>query len=93
MLKVAQIQFDPQVGRPGKNFEKVVDLLKQTIHAQLVILPELANSGYNFTDRSQALLLAEPVEKRADVLFGDSIPKRYTGKAGMKQHENKRSLK
>lgn len=41
------------------NFSKVQRLLVQAKDAELVLLPELANSGYNFTDRQQALLLSD----------------------------------
>lgn len=63
MLKTAQIQFDPQVGKSAKNFLKVTSFLGKTENARLVILPELANSGYNFFDRKQATLMAETINK------------------------------
>ena len=59
MLNVAQIQFNPQVGEMKVNFSKVQRLLVKAKDAELVLLPELANSGYNFTDRQQALLLSD----------------------------------
>jgi predicted amidohydrolase len=61
MLKVAQIQFDPQIGEIRSNHEKSRALLSQTGDARLVVLPELANSGYNFINKSQAEDLAETV--------------------------------
>lgn len=63
MLKIAQIQFNPQVGEPGKNHNTVSRLLAQTRDARLVILPELANSGYNFLNRDHALSMASTVEE------------------------------
>jgi len=62
MLKVAQVQFDPRIGELGRNHKKVESLLRQTGEAGLVILPELANSGYNFLNRQHALSLATTVE-------------------------------
>jgi len=67
MLKTAQIQFDPQVGELERNFNKVTELLTKTGDARLVILPELANSGYNFLNRKHALSLAASVEGNAFV--------------------------
>jgi predicted amidohydrolase len=67
MLKTAQIQFNPQVGEMEANFNKVQSLLSQTGDSRLVILPELANSGYNFIDRKHALSLAEKIEKSSYV--------------------------
>lgn len=63
MLKTAQIQFDPQVGKLSKNFLKATSFLDITENARLVILPELANTGYNFIDRKQAFLMAEAINK------------------------------
>ena len=62
MLKVTQIQFNPQVGEMESNFSEVSNLLSKTKDATLVILPELANSGYNFVDREQALSLGSVVQ-------------------------------
>ena len=63
MLKSAQIQFDPQVGELGSNFSKVEKFLSEIADSQLIVLPELANSGYNFLDRDHAFSLASKVEK------------------------------
>ena len=63
LLKTVQIQFNPRVGEPENNFTKVVSFLEKTGDARLVILPELANSGYNFLDRDHAVSLASTVEK------------------------------
>ncbi len=62
MIQVAQIQFDPQVGEIDRNFNRVNSLLKDCGGADLIIIPELANSGYNFADRQQAFSLASEVE-------------------------------
>jgi predicted amidohydrolase len=67
MLKVAQIQFNPQVGETEHNFRKVSSYLQETKGAGLVILPELANSGYNFINRDHAFSLAEEVNKSSYV--------------------------
>jgi predicted amidohydrolase len=62
-LKIAQIQFNPRIGEPGKNLHEVESLLARTSEADLVILPELSNSGYNFLDRDHAVSLASTVEE------------------------------
>lgn len=61
MLKVTQIQFNPQVGEMDNNFSEVAKLLGKAKDTTLVILPELANSGYNFVDRKQAINLGSTV--------------------------------
>lgn len=63
MLKTAQIQFDPQVGKIDRNFKQVVELVDKADDSRLVILPELANSGYNFINREHAFSFASTVEK------------------------------
>lgn len=59
MFKTAIIQFAPHLGDISQNLLKVNELLKVTADADLVMLPELANTGYNFTDREMAFRLAE----------------------------------
>ncbi len=63
MLKLAQIQFAPQLGGLQNNLNKVEGLIRKAKQADFIILPELANSGYNFTDRKHALALASTVER------------------------------
>lgn len=62
-LKVAGIQMEPRVGRKSENLAHSVHLIERAAAqgANLVVLPELANTGYVFASRAEALALAEPV--------------------------------
>jgi len=58
MLKVGFYQFEPRFGEVKSNLEKVLSKLK-AVEADLIVLPELAFTGYYFQDRSEVLSLAE----------------------------------
>ena len=64
-MKVSLIQFSPKLGDIAANTDKVNRLLNQIQSSKLVVLPELANTGYNFRNREHALSLASSVEKSA----------------------------
>jgi len=59
-LKIAQIQFTPLLGEIEKNTTKAESLLKKCAGSQLIILPELADTGYNFIDKKHALEVSKP---------------------------------
>ncbi len=67
MLKTSIIQFRPEFANVKANTLKVNGLLAAVKHSDLVVLPELANTGYNFISREQARSLAEPPENSAYV--------------------------
>ena len=46
-MRVGYYQFAPQFGAPSHNVEKVVDALSAE-EADIVVLPELAFTGYYF---------------------------------------------
>lgn len=64
-VKVAAIQFDPQVGVENKsaNLGQTVERIREAASegARLVVLPELANTGYSFDTRDEAYAHAEEV--------------------------------
>ncbi len=61
-------QFRPVRGDPDGNLSSIARAL-ESVDADLVVLPELALSGYLFRDRQQALGLAEEVPgRRTDAL-------------------------
>lgn len=64
-LRAAAVQSDPQVGLENKD-ANVAATLRQIRDAaaqgaRLVVLPELANTGYSFDTRDEAYAHAEPV--------------------------------
>src|SRR3954462_14889064 len=63
VVRVACVQMEPQVGAKEANVAKSVQLIEAAADhgAGLVVLPELANTGYMFETRTEAFELAEPV--------------------------------
>jgi predicted amidohydrolase len=70
-VRVATVQFAPRLGEPEANRAAMRRLLLQADGADLVVLPELASSGYHFEDAAQAAATAEPADgETADLLHG-----------------------
>ena len=57
-MKVGFYQFRPQFGKIAANTKKIIKALDK-LDVDLIVLPELALSGYYFKDAKEALLLAE----------------------------------
>ena len=64
-VRVAVVQFDPQVGLENleSNDAAIRKRLDQAVaeRANLIVLPELATTGYSFESREEAFAHAEPV--------------------------------
>ncbi len=60
---VASVQMEPAIGAVAANIARSIELVEQAAAqgARLVVLPELANTGYMFESRAEAHGLAEPV--------------------------------
>ncbi len=59
-MRVGFYQFDPEFGEVDKNLDRVTESLDRA-EADLIVLPELFASGYQFVSREEAQQLAEPV--------------------------------
>jgi predicted amidohydrolase len=59
-MRVAVVQTDPVFGQVDANVEQAMRLMAGS-PADLYVLPELFNTGYNFIDRAEADRLAEDV--------------------------------
>ena len=63
LLKVAAIQFEPVVGQVERNRKKIVELVGKAVaeEVELMVIPELSNSGYVFNNRREAFQCSEIV--------------------------------
>src|SRR6266545_2546031 len=59
-MRVGFYQYDPQFGEIDKNFDAVAARLEQA-EADLIVLPELFASGYQFISQEEVWKLSEPV--------------------------------
>lgn len=66
MLKVGYYQFCPRFGQIDLNLQRVVSALRVT-EADLIVLPELAFTGYCFRDRAELATLAEDPRASATI--------------------------
>jgi len=60
-MRVGFYQFNPQLGDIAYNLQRIEKVLSGVKHLDLIVLPELCNSGYNFGSKKEALRLSEPV--------------------------------
>lgn len=62
-IKVACVQMEPTIGEKDKNVGRSLELIGAAAKsgANLVVLPELCNSGYVFETRQEAFDLAEEI--------------------------------
>ena len=65
-MRVGYYQFRPLFGKPGQNLKRVLKALHGA-RADIIVLPELAFSGYYFSGRDEALALAED-PRRSDTV-------------------------
>lgn len=59
MIRIAAVQMKPAFGEVLGNRDRTAALMRSN-PADLYVLPELYNTGYLFSDREEALSLAEP---------------------------------
>jgi predicted amidohydrolase len=60
-MKLAIIQTNPEFGKVKSNVEAALDQMVQ-LKADLYVLPELFNTGYNFAEAKEVQVLAEKTE-------------------------------
>ncbi|RKX90494.1 MAG: nitrilase [Spirochaetes bacterium] len=59
-MKIGYYQFNPEFGNVKKNIEKMTSAL-ENVHADLIVLPELASSGYFFSNKEEPKRLSEKI--------------------------------
>lgn len=63
VIKIACVQMHPKVGEIDSNVKKSLTMIEEASKkgANLIVLPELANSGYVFNSREEAFKLSEEI--------------------------------
>jgi predicted amidohydrolase len=68
-MQVAALQFKPEFGQIDKNIDQIEDLTRSLNDIDLLVLPELASTGYHFTNRKEALQHSESISNSRFVDF------------------------
>ena len=76
-VKVACLQMDIEIGNIEGNIEKSVGMLNEAADngAVLIVMPEMANSGYNLASREEAFSLAEDIDDSKSVKAWGKVAK------------------
>ena len=76
-MKIGCIQFEPSLGNLDDTIKRLETLIPDAAGADLIVLPELANSGYNFISQEQAWDSAESIENSRFINFLQHISKKH----------------
>ena len=60
-MKIGFFQFPPVFGNPQKNLDIIKENINHTSNVELLVLPELALTGYTFKDLDEAYSLSEEI--------------------------------
>src|SRR5574341_389273 len=90
-MKVGFVQTFPIFGKKQENINNTIVKIKQ-LNADIVVLPELFNTGYQFTSKEETFILAEkiPEGQITQALISLSREKHVYIVAGLAERENGR---
>lgn len=76
-LQVSCIQFEPKMGAVADNVARASELIRAAAASgsRLIVLPELANTGYVFESMEEATALAEPAKGGPTALAWGAVAK------------------
>ena len=72
-MRTSIIQFAPVFGDIDENIRKIREQVKKIKNPDLIVLPELASTGYKFKDRDEAIILSERVQNSRYLEFLSDI--------------------
>ncbi|MDD3627203.1 MAG: acyltransferase [bacterium] len=75
-MKIGYVQFNPEFGNVEGNLNHVKDALEE-IDADLIVLPELFNTGYTFTDIKEVHELSEDIPNGRTTKFLSELAKKH----------------
>ena len=58
-VKVTAIQFQPAFADPEESMKRLAPMFDEARESNIVVLPELSNSGYNFKNYEEAYKYSE----------------------------------
>jgi predicted amidohydrolase len=76
-LKIGLIQFAPVLGDVDATIRKIDGLIDQSKTTDILVLPELCNSGYNFTSFEEAWETSEKIENSIFINYLTSKCKKF----------------
>ena len=90
-MKIGYVQFSPSFGDVDATIQKLDELSDRFQSADLVVLPELCSSGYNFTSMEEARRTAEDAQDGVFAQYILSLCRRHNQYlvAGINEQDNK----
>ncbi len=87
-MRIGYVQFEPRLGAVEENRAAVRELLLEAPEAELLVLPELASSGYHFATRADAWECSETADGAFTASLTEAARKRNcTYVAGLCERE------
>lgn len=90
-MRIGFFQFSPVFGDKTTNLQKITQTLSK-VSADLIVLPELCNTGYSFKDRQELFHLSEkiPDGETTQTLLTLAKEKNLSIVAGLPEQKNRR---